>query len=89
MAVGRLSKVPGHRGAEFALVIDDDWQQRGLGTELLKRVIQIGRDEKVSAITADILAENRAMQRICERLGFQLERRDDGDIVNAVLVLDG
>jgi acetyltransferase len=87
LAVGRLSKVPGHRSAEFALVIDDDWQQRGLGTELLKRLIQFGRDEKASAITGDILVENRPMQRICERLGFQLDRRHDDDIVNAVLVL--
>jgi acetyltransferase len=89
LAVGRLSKVPGQRSAEFALVIDDDWQQRGLGTELLKRLIQIGRDEKVSAITADILAENRPMQRMCERLGFRLERRPDDNILNAVLALDG
>jgi acetyltransferase len=89
LAVARLSKVPGQRCAEFALVIDDDWQQRGLGAELLKRLIQIGRDEKVSAITGDILAENRPMQRICERLGFQLERGHDDDVVKAVLVLDG
>jgi acetyltransferase len=87
LAVGRLSKVPGQRRAEFALVLDDDWQQRGLGTELLQRLIQIGRDEKVSAITGDILAENLPMQHICRKLGFQLERRIDDNIVNAVLVL--
>jgi acetyltransferase len=89
VAVARLSKVPGQRRAEFALVIDDDWQQRGLGTELLRRLVQVGRDEKVSAITGDILADNLAMQRICTTLGFRLERRADDNIVNAVLVLDG
>ena len=89
LAVGRLSKVPGQRRAEFALVIDDGWQKRGLGTELLRRLVQIGKDEKVSAITADILAENVAMQRICEKIGFQLERRLDDNVVSAVLVLDG
>jgi acetyltransferase len=87
LAVGRLSKVPGQRRAEFALVIDDDWQQRGLGTELLTRLVQIGRDERVSAITGDILAENLAMQRICSKLGFELERRLDDNVVNATLVL--
>jgi len=89
LAVGRLSKVPGQTSAEFALVIDDDWQHRGLGTELLRRLVQIGKDEKVSAITADILAENLAMQRMCMKLGFALHRRADDNIVNAVLVLDG
>jgi len=88
LAVARLSKAPGQRSAEFALVIDDDWQHLGLGTELLGRLVQIGRDEKRSAIIGDILAENTAMQRICEKLGFRLERRLDDNIVNAVLVLD-
>ena len=69
-------------------MIDDSWQQRGLGTELLRRLVRIGRDEQVSAITADILAENLAMQRICTKVGFVLERRADDNIVNAVLVLD-
>jgi acetyltransferase len=87
LAVGRLSKVPGQRRAEFALVIDDQWQRRGLGTELLRRLVQIGRDEKVSAITADILPENVSMQRICEKLGFQLERRFDDGVVRAALLL--
>jgi len=89
LAVGRLSKVPGRRTAEFALVIDDEWQRRGLGSELLGRLVQIGKDEKVSAITADILPENLAMQRICERRGFQLEHRTGDGVVSAVLVLDG
>lgn len=80
--------MPRQRRAEFAFVIDDDCQKRGLGTELLRRLVRIGRDEKVSATTADILAENVAMQRICEQLGFQLERRLEDNIVSAVLVLD-
>jgi acetyltransferase len=88
LAVGRLSKVPGQRRAEFAMVIDDEWQHRGLGTELLKRLVQIGKDEKVSAITADILPENVAMRRICERLGFRLEHPLGDGIIRAALVLD-
>jgi len=88
LAVGRLSKVPGQSHAEFALVIDDQWQHRGLGTELLKRLVKIGQDEKVSAITADILPGNVAMRRICERLGFRLEHELGDGIIRAVIVLD-
>jgi acetyltransferase len=87
LAVGRLSKVPGRGWAEFALVIDDEWQHRGLGTELLKRLVQIGRDEKVAAITGDILPENVAMRRICERLGFRLEHTFGDSIITAVMML--
>jgi acetyltransferase len=50
--------------------------------------VQFGKDEKVSAITADILSENVAMRRICTKLGFQLTRGLDDNVVNAVLLLD-
>ena len=40
LAVARLSKQPGGREAEFAMVISDLWQNRGLGTLLLKKLIE-------------------------------------------------
>ena len=48
--VGRLSKARGLNEAEFALLISDQWQKQGLGTELLQRLVQIGRDEKLARI---------------------------------------
>jgi acetyltransferase len=73
LGVGRLTRVHGTDDAEMAVLVSDDFQGRGLGSELLRRLIDIGRLEKVERITADILAENRAMQRMCQRLGFQLK----------------
>ena len=64
LGVGRLSKARGLNEAEFALLISDRWQRQGLGTELLKRLVQIGRDEKLERISANILAENHAMQHV-------------------------
>jgi acetyltransferase len=73
LGIGRLTRVHGTNEAEMAVLVSDDFQGRGLGTELLRRLLEVGRQEKVERITADILAENRPMQRICERLGFQLK----------------
>jgi acetyltransferase len=73
LGIGRLTRVHGTNEAEMAVLVSDDFQGRGLGTELLRRLLEVGRQEKVERITADILAENRSMQRICERLGFQLK----------------
>jgi acetyltransferase len=72
LAVGRLSKLPGTREAEFAILVSDLWQGRGLGKELLRRLVQIGRDEKLHRINADILGENGAMQRVARQAGFTL-----------------
>ncbi|PSM49005.1 acetyl CoA synthetase subunit alpha, partial [Chroococcidiopsis sp. CCALA 051] len=69
LAVGRLSKLHGFNEAEFAILVGDRHQRQGLGTELLSRLLQVGRDEKLARITGEILAENRAMQKVCEKLG--------------------
>jgi acetyltransferase len=72
LGVGRLIKAHHEKSAEFALLIADQFQHQGLGTELLRRLIQIARDEKLQRLTGDILAENLGMQAICKHLGFRL-----------------
>jgi len=74
LGVGRLSKLRGLNEAEFALIISDRWQRQGLGTELLKRLVQIGRQEKLERIRATMLKENHAMQHVAKRVGFTLNR---------------
>jgi acetyltransferase len=73
LGIGRLTRIHGTNNADAAVLVRDDFQRQGLGTELLQRLINIGRQEKIERIAADILVENRAMQLICQRLGFQLQ----------------
>ena len=73
LGVGRLSKLRGVNEGEFAVLISDDYQEQGLGTELLKRLVQIGRDEKLDQVTGQILLDNHAMQHICRTVGFKVE----------------
>lgn len=87
LAVGRLSKLHGTNEAEFAILISDRFQCRGLGTELLRRLLQVGRQENLDRIHAEILSDNRAMQRVCEKLGFQIYRTEDASVVRAEIVL--
>jgi acetyltransferase len=77
LAVGRLSKLHGTDEAEFAMLVRDAIQGLGLGTELLRRLVRVGQDEQMTRITADILWENAPMQRVCEKVGFQLRRGVD------------
>lgn len=87
LGVGRLSKVPGTDEAEFAILIRDEYQSRGLGSELLRRLIEFGRGERLGRITAQILPENKEMQRLCARLGFRLDQDPGEDLVRATLEL--
>ncbi len=85
LGVGRLSRLHGENAAEFAMLIADPWQRQGLGTTLLARLLEIGREEGLERICAEILPANRAMQRICQSLGFQL--RSGPDAVEAEISL--
>jgi acetyltransferase len=71
LGVGRLNKLQTDKAAELAVLIADQYQHRGLGTELLRRLIQIARDEKLSRIVAEMLRDNLAIQTTLGRLGFR------------------
>ncbi len=87
LGVGRMMKVHGTTEAEVAVLISDKWQGRGLGKELLARLLIVGRDEKLTKLTADILPDNREVMRICEKLGFTLKHSLDDEVVRAEFVL--
>jgi acetyltransferase len=87
MGVGRLSKIRGTDEAEFALLVSDQFQGRGLGSELLRRILQVGRDEQVARVVGDILPENVEMLRVCEKVGFKLTRDLEDAVVRAEMEL--
>lgn len=87
LAVGRLSQQHGANEAEFALLVADPYQGLGIGGELLARLLQIARDEGLQRVTAEMLRDNRPMQRVCERLGFRLRYDPDDQIVHAEIEL--
>jgi acetyltransferase len=83
LAVGRMTKVHGSDDAEIAVLVSDKYFGRGLGRELLTRLIKVGGDEGLSRLTADILPDNREIMRICEKLGFSLKHSLDDEVVRA------
>jgi acetyltransferase len=87
IGVGRLSKLHGVPDAEFAIVIGDEWQGHGLGTQFLKRIVAIARQEKLSRIIGHILPDNYAMKHIARKLGFELHEDLGSGEVEAELTL--
>ncbi len=80
LGVGRLSRLHGLPGAEVAIVISDQFQRKGLGTELLNRLLEISRDEKLDFVAAENLRENPEMQRMVKKVGFTLEGGDEATV---------
>jgi acetyltransferase len=87
MGVGRMSKLHAGNEAEVAVLVSDQYQKLGLGYELLRRVVQIARDEKLSQVSAEMLTDNVAMQTVMKRLGFRVRASDDLTSMRAFLDL--
>ena len=67
--------------AEIAIAIADSWQGRGLGSALLRRLVQRAREEGITRFTADVMADNRAMLALIRKLGPTEVVHQDGPIV--------
>jgi len=92
IAVARLSRqrnnLSSDDGALFNLLVTDEFQNQGLGTELLNRLIEVARGEGVETLFAEILAVNEPMQMICQKAGFTLsDPHGDPSTVRAELHL--
>ena len=88
IGVARLIKGHGTNEAEFAILIADAWQGMGMGTELLKLLVKIGRAEKLQRITGRILAANTAMLEVSRNIGFELQWRAEEDEWEAEIRLE-
>ena len=87
LGVGRLTRDRDPRQAEVAVLITDRCQSLGLGTELLARLIDIARAEKLQRIVAHILAENASMRGLAKRFGFRIVPGGTPSEVTSVLDL--
>src|ERR1700694_1517523 len=75
IAVGRYAPAQDGLSAEFALVVADAWQGKGLGRVLLERLCNAARDAGYQALYGHILDANREMLDLAARLGFTVESR--------------
>ena len=79
IAVGRYAPNPDGETAEFALVVGDAWQGKGLGRMLLERLCKYAKAAGYRALYGHILQANRAMLDLAQRLGFKQVSNDGGE----------
>ncbi|MEM2943659.1 MAG: GNAT family N-acetyltransferase [Methanomassiliicoccales archaeon] len=79
IGVGRYGLDKKTNTAEVALVVRDDWQNRGIGSFLMNMLIRIGRERGIKAFTAEVFADNRRMLNLFYKTGLKVETRCEGD----------
>jgi acetyltransferase len=83
LGVGRLIADPMRESAEYAVLVGDPWQERGLGGVLTDHCLSIARDWGVRRITAVTTSDNPRMVAVFEKRGFRLAADPDGSVIEA------
>ncbi len=68
---------PDGRGAEYALVIGDEWQRCGLGSRLMRGLIEAAQEQGLTYIDGLVLGTNRPMLGLMSHLGFRIDPDED------------
>jgi acetyltransferase len=87
LAAARMSKMHGMNEARFTVLVSDLSHGMGLGSQLVKRLVDVGRAEKLERLNAEMTPDNQAMRSIFERLGFEIKPEGNNHLVSASLKL--
>jgi acetyltransferase len=78
IGIARLIMDSDFKNGEFAVVVHDDFQGKGLGHKLIDMMIGIAQEKGLEKISGKVLTDNRKMIRACEELGFTVSHLPDG-----------
>jgi acetyltransferase len=88
IGVVRYTTLPDEETCEFAIVVGDDWQGKGLARRLFMRLIEAARDRRLKTMTGMTLRENVRMLDLSRSLGFSTRTDpDDPELVHMTLTL--
>jgi len=80
VGMGQYNVDPNTHSAEVAFVVRDDYQNRGIGKELLNYLTYLARKQGLLEFTAEVLVENRPMIHLFEQMGFLMDRRTEDQV---------
>ncbi len=91
VAVVRYARKPGDEKAEYAALVEDRWQGRGVGADLTRRLIDVAIENEVRYFYALVMGENKRMLQVFRHLGLpERERFEEGaKLVEVVLSPEG
>ena len=85
LGVGRYLMNPDGNSVEFALVVADDCQRLGIGSRIMKALMQMAKSKGISFFEGEVLIVNKPMLSLVKKLGFSIETiADDNEVVRVV-----
>lgn len=78
IAFVRYDREPGEERAEYAAIVEDSWQERGLGMRLTRMLIDVARNKEVQFLYGLVMPQNKRMLNLLRDLDLpEQERRED------------
>ncbi len=79
IGLGQWGIIQATHTAEVAFVVRDQYQNKGVGTELLNYLIRLGKKRGLLGLTAEVLIDNQSMLHLFKKVGFTVNRQDFAD----------
>ncbi|HND25860.1 MAG TPA: bifunctional acetate--CoA ligase family protein/GNAT family N-acetyltransferase, partial [Rhodocyclaceae bacterium] len=90
IGVARYAVNPDGESCEFAIVVAEDWQHRGLARRLMGVLIETARNRGLHSMAGIFLSNNDRMLKFVQSLGFVLSNDpEDNTIKHGILLLQG
>lgn len=80
VAIAQYFLEPKTHAAEVAFIVQDEWQQKGMGTFLLDYLTQIAKKRGVKRFYAKVLPSNKAMLAVFHNSGYKVNTEFDGEV---------
>ena len=84
LGVARYVMNPDAESCEFALVVADKWQNKGIGSHLMSSLIAAARERGIETMEGEILTNNDSMLKLTAKLGFSIHVSPDDPGVQVV-----
>jgi len=82
VAIGQYFLDPKTQVAEVAFLVQDEWQQKGMGTLLLEYITKVAKQRGVKGFSAKVLPNNKPMLAIFYNSGYKVNTEFDGEVYN-------
>jgi len=84
IAVARYTTNLDKKSCEFALVVSDQWQSRGIAHHLMKNLMEIARDRGLERMEGQVLSNNHRMLELMTSLSFRISNDPDDSGIKVV-----
>ncbi len=86
LGVARYVINPDGKSCEFALVVADEWQHRGIGSQLMSHLLEAAQERGFNTMDGEILADNRKMLDLVKSLGFRIQSSEQDPTVKLATI---